>query len=194
MLKTRIDKEAFTYASDLHAEQKRKGTNIPYISHLMGVAAIVLEHGGTENEAIAALLHDAVEDQGGRATLEEIRRRFGDEVAQTVEGCTDADTIPKSPWRERKEKYITHLREAEPSVRLVSAADKLHNVRTILADYRKVGEALWERFRGGKDGTLWYYRTLAKTFREIDPSSLADELSRVVSELDQLVREADTSQ
>ena len=186
--------EAFAYASDLHAEQNRKGANIPYISHLMGVAAIVLEHGGNEDEAIAALLHDAVEDQGGRPTLEEIRKRFGDEVAQTVEGCTDADTIPKPPWRGRKEKYITHLDEANASVRLVSAADKLHNVRTILADYREVGEALWNRFQGGKDGTLWYYRTLAKTFREIDPSPLANELSRVVSELDQLVREADNSQ
>ena len=193
-MKSKRLQEAFTYASDLHAEQKRKGTNIPYISHLMGVAAIVLEHGGTEDEAIAALLHDAVEDQGGRATLEKIRKRFGDEVAQTVEGCTDADTNPKPPWRERKEKYITHLHKADASVRLVSAADKLHNVRTILADYRKVGEALWERFRGGKDGTLWYYRTLAKTFREIYPSPLADELGRVVSELEQLVREADAAQ
>ena len=186
--------QAFVYASDLHADQTRKGANIPYISHLMGVATIVLEHGGTEDEAIAALLHDAVEDQGGRPTLDEIRRRFGDGVAQTVEGCTDADTIPKPPWQERKEKYITHLYEADASVRLVSAADKLHNVRAILADYRTVGEALWERFTGGKDGTLWYYRTLVQTFREIDPSPLADELSRVVSELDQLVREADNSQ
>ena len=115
-------------------------------------------------------------------------------MAQTVEGCTDADTSPKPPWRGRKEKYIAHLYAADASVRLVSAADKLHNVRTILADYREVGEALWERFQGGKDGTLWYYRTLAKTFREIDPSLLADELARVVSELDQLVREADNSQ
>jgi len=191
-MKSKRLQEAFAYASDLHAEQKRKGANIPYISHLMGVAAIVLEHGGTEDEAIAALLHDAVEDQGGRPTLDEIGRRFGDKVAQTVEGCTDADTIPKPPWRGRKEKHITHLYEADASVRLVSAADKLHNVRTILADYREVGEALWNRFQGGKDGTLWYYRTLAKTFQEIDPSPLVDQLARVVSELDQLVREADT--
>ncbi len=112
--------EAFTYASDLHADQKKKGTNIPYLSHLLGVASIVLVHEGDEDETIAALLHDAVEDQD--VTVEEIRQRFNDEVAQIVEGCTDADAIPKPPWRERKEKYIDHLREADASVRRVSAA------------------------------------------------------------------------
>jgi GTP pyrophosphokinase len=183
--------QALIYASDLHADQKRKGKDVPYISHLMGVAAIVLEHGGTENQAIAALLHDAVEDQGGRPTLEEVRNRFGDEVAQIVEGCTDAHTEPKPEWRERKEKYIAHLHDAGPSVRLVAAADKVYNARTILADYRTEGESLWQRFTEGKDGTLWYYKTLAHTFREIDPSPLADELGRVVSELEHLVREAD---
>lgn len=182
--------QAFTYASTLHAEQKRKGKDVPYISHLMGVAAIVVEQGGTENQAIGALLHDAVEDQD--VTLEEIRERFNDEVAEIVEGCTDADTKPKPPWRERKEKYIAHLSGAGPSVRLVSAADKLYNARNILEDYRIVGESLWDRFTGKKDGTLWYYRTLAKTFREIYPSPLTDELGRVVSELEKLVREADS--
>ena len=155
----------------------------------MGVAAIVLEQGGTENQAIGALLHDAVEDQD--VTVEEIRERFNDEVAEIVEGCTDADTKPKPPWRERKEKYIAHLSEAGPSVWPVAAADKLYNARNILDDYRNVGESLWERFTGEKDGTLWYYRTLAKTFREIYPSPLTDELGRVVSELEKLVREAD---
>ncbi|MDA2938966.1 HD domain-containing protein, partial [Acidobacteria bacterium AH-259-A15] len=105
-MKSKRLQQAFTYACDLHANQKRKGKDVPYISHLMGVAAIVLEQGGTENETIAALLHDSVEDQGGRSTLEEIQKRFGDGVAQIVEGCTDAQTIPKPPWRERKEKYI----------------------------------------------------------------------------------------
>lgn len=184
--------KAFTYASDLHTNQKRKGGDIPYISHLMGVAAIVLEQGGTENQAIGALLHDAVEDQD--VTVEEIRERFGDEVAEIVEGCTDAEGEPKPEWRERKEKYITHLSEAGPSVRLVAAADKLYNARNVLEDYRIVGESLWGRFTGGKDGTLWYYRTLAKTFRENYPSLLTDELGRVVSELDQLVRETDATQ
>jgi len=186
--------EAFTYASDLHADQKKKGTNIPYLSHLLGVASMVLVHEGDEDETIAALLHDAVEDQGGLPTLEEIRKRFGDRVAQIVEGCTDADAIPKPPWRERKEKYIAHLRQADASVRRVSAADKLYNVRSIVEDYRKVGESIWKRFTGKKDGTLWYYRTLAKTFREIYPSPLTDELGRVVSELEKLVREADAAQ
>ncbi len=157
----------------------------------MGVAAIVLEQGGTENQAIGALLHDAVEDQD--VTVEEIRKQFNDEVAEIVEGCTDAETKPKPPWRERKEKYIAHLSEAGRSVWLVAAADKLYNARNFLEDYRKVGESLWDRFNGGKDGTLWYYRTLAKTFREIYPSPLTDELGRVVSELEQLVREADAS-
>jgi len=193
-MKSKRLQQAFTYAYDLHADQRRKGKDVPYISHLMGVAAIVLEQGGTENEAIAALLHDAVEDQGGKPTLEEIRKRFGDEVADIVEGCTDAETEPKPEWRGRKEKYIAHLREAGPSVRLVAAADKLYNARTILEDYRNVGDHVWERFLGGKDGTLWYYRSLANTLREIGPSTLADELGRVVSELEQLVREADAAQ
>jgi len=186
--------EAFTYASDLHANQKRKATDIPYLSHLMGVASIVMVQEGTEDETIAALLHDAVEDQGGLPTLEEIRKRFGDEVARIVEGCTDADTMPKPEWRERKEKYLAHLREAGPSVRLVSAADKLYNVRSIVEDYRAVGEELWSRFRGGKDGTLWYYRTLAETYQEIGPPELADEIGRVVSKLEELVREADAAE
>jgi len=182
--------QAFTYASDLHATQTRKGKDVPYISHLMGVAAIVLEQGGTENQAIGALLHDAVEDQD--VTVEEIRRRFGDEVAQIVEGCTNAETSPES-WREVKEEYIAHLSEAGPSVLLVAAADKLYNARNVLEDYRIKGESLWKRFTTGKrDDTLWYYRTLAKTFREIYPSPFTDELGRVVSELEKLVREADS--
>ena len=190
-MNSKLWQQAFTYASDLHAKQTRKGKDVPYISHLMGVAAIVLEQGGSENQAIGALLHDAVEDQD--VTVEEIRERFGDEVAEIVEGCTDAEGEPKPEWRGRKEKYIAHLREAGPSVRLVAAADKLYNARNVLEDYRSVGESLWERFTGGKDGTLWYYRTLAKTFREIDPSPLTDELGRVVSELEKLVREADST-
>ncbi len=189
-MESRRLQQAFTYASDLHAKQKRKGKDVPYISHLMGVAAIVLEQGGSENQTIGALLHDAVEDQD--ATVEEIRKRFGDEVAQIVEGCTDAEGEPKPEWRGRKEKYIAHLSEAGQSVWLVAAADKLYNAHNILEDYRKEGESLWKRFTTGKrDDTLWYYRTLAKTFRENYPSPLTDELGRVVSELEKLVREAD---
>lgn len=179
--------EALVFASQLHANQTRKGSGVPYIAHLMGVASIALEHGANEDEAIAALLHDAIEDQGGEATREEIRRRFGDTVTEIVNGCTDSDTTPKPPWRQRKEAYIAHIPKASASVRLVSAADKLYNARSILNDYRLLGDTLWERFQGGKNGTLWYYRTLVTAFRSLESTPLIDELERVVSELEQLV-------
>jgi (p)ppGpp synthase/HD superfamily hydrolase len=182
-LTTRFE-EAAIYALRLHAKQFRKGTRIPYAAHLFSVASIALRHGADEDEAIAALLHDAVEDQGGAATLAEIRRRFGDKVAAIVEGCTDTDQIPKPPWRKRKEDYIAHVRHASPSVRLVSASDKLDNARAIFDDYCDLGEALWKRFSGGKDGTLWYYRELVKVFREAGGGPLVDELDRVVRDLE----------
>ena len=150
------------------------------------MAAIVLEHGGGENEAIAALFHDAVEDQGGPATRAEIHRRFGDQVATLVDGCTDAETVPKPPWRGRKDAYVSHIGGASASVHLISAADKLHNARSLLADYRQVGEALWDRFRGGRDGTLWYYRALVDAFRAAGPTPLVEELERTVGELERL--------
>jgi (p)ppGpp synthase/HD superfamily hydrolase len=178
--------EALILAVRWHAGQVRKETTIPYIAHLLAVAGIVLEQGAGEDEAIAALLHDAVEDQGGVVALGEIRRRFGDGVAEIVAGCTDAWTTPKPPWRERKEAYIAHLRQASASVRLVSAADKLHNARSILTDYRALGDALWSRFNGGKEGTLWYYRALVETLQAADPTPLVEELDRVVSEIERL--------
>ena len=150
--------EALSYAVGLHAEQRRKLSGEPYVAHLLAVAALVMEHGGNEEEAIAALLHDAVEDQGGLATREEIRRRFGDAVAAIVDGCTDTTETPKPPWRRRKEAYIARLRDASTSVRLVAAADKLHNARSILREYRRLGESLWGHFHGGREGTLWYFR------------------------------------
>src|SRR5437764_6956239 len=168
--------EAITFATQLHAKQLRKGTTVPCISRLLAVTALVLENGGDEDEAIAALLHDAIEDQGGAATREEIRGRFGKRVAEIVDGCTDAEVIPKPPWRERKEAYIAHLCEAPASVRLVAAADKLHNARTVLADYRVLGDALWRRFHGGKEGTLWYYRAVVIALRERGTSALSEEL------------------
>jgi GTP pyrophosphokinase len=176
-------REALVYAAELHAGQTRKASGTPYVAHLLGVTSIALEHGADEDEAIAALLHDAVEDQGGQATADEIRRRFGDRVVEIVLGCTDADTIPKPPWRERKERYIAHIEEASPSVWLVAAADKLYNARSILADFRHLGDAVWSRFNGGKEGTLWYYRTLADKLGDKAPDALADELNRVVDEL-----------
>jgi GTP pyrophosphokinase len=179
--------DSITFAANLHANQKRKGTDIPYIAHLLGVASLALEHGANEEEAIAALLHDAIEDQGGAATREEIRRRFGDTVTEIVDGCTDADTTPKPPWLQRKQAYIAHIPTASASVRLVSSADKLHNARSLLNDYRLVGDSLWNRFKGGKEGTLWYYRALVEAFRKAGSTPLVDELDRVVCELEHLV-------
>ncbi len=179
--------DALIYAHQLHARQKRKGTSIPYIGHLLGVTSLVIENGGTEDEAIAALLHDAVEDQGGAKTREEIRRRFGEEVAAIVDGLTDTDQTPKPPWRRRKEDYIAHLGHASASVLLVSTADKLHNAQSILRDYRQIGDMVWDRFNGGKTGTLWYYRALVTAFRARGDHPLVQELDRVVSELERLV-------
>lgn len=179
--------QAFLFASALHRSQLRKTTSVPYLSHLLAVTSLVLEHGGDEDEAIAALLHDAVEDQGGLPTLEQIRSRFGERVAEIVKGCTDAWTKPKPPWLERKRAYLEHLRTASSSVRLVSAADKLHNARSVLKDYLAIGEALWSRFNSGRDQQLWYYRALADTFSEVGPAPLACSLERVVGELERLV-------
>jgi (p)ppGpp synthase/HD superfamily hydrolase len=179
--------EALTFATQLHATQIRKGSGTPYIAHLLGVASIVLEYGADEDEAIAALLHDAIEDQGGAQARSEIRRRFGDRVTEIVDGCTDSDTQPKPPWRERKEAYIAHIPHASKSVRLVSAADKLYNARSILKDYQLVGDSLWERFTGGKDGSLWYYRAIVDAFRQTESHPLVDELDRVVEELEKIV-------
>jgi (p)ppGpp synthase/HD superfamily hydrolase len=181
---------ALLFAAREHAAQERKGSGTPYVAHLLGVCAIVLEHEGDEDEAISALLHDAIEDQGGAGMRERIRREFGDRVTAIVDGCTDAEVVPKPPWRARKEAYLAHLPAGEASVHLVSAADKLYNARAILADYRRVGEALWARFTGGREGTLWYYRELADRFSELlrEPRArcLAEELQRVVGELEQL--------
>jgi|SRR5579883_2198883 (p)ppGpp synthase/HD superfamily hydrolase len=179
--------EALVFAHRLHAKQRRKGSGIPYIGHLLAVTALVLEYGGDENEAIAALLHDAIEDQGGDATRQEIRRRFGDAVVEIVNGCTDAESIPKPPWQARKETYIAHLHTATSSILLVSAADKLHNIRSILNDYRAVGEDLWSRFKAGKQGTLWYYRSLLEVYKEYYPTLLTEELERAMRELETLV-------
>jgi (p)ppGpp synthase/HD superfamily hydrolase len=175
---------ALEYAARLHRNQCRKGTNIPYITHLLAVASIVGENGGTEHEVVAALLHDGPEDQGGIPTLEGIRARFGDEVAELVDGCTDTYEDPKPPWRERKERYLAHLAEAPDPVRLVSSADKLHNARAVLSDYRKLGEDLWTRFNGGKEGTLWYYRAVVDTLQGGGP--IVEELDRVVVDLETL--------
>jgi (p)ppGpp synthase/HD superfamily hydrolase len=184
--------EALEYAARLHAQQVRKGSDVPYLSHLLAVSSLVLEHGGDEDEAIAALLHDAVEDQGGARTAEEIRRRFGARVAEIVSGCSDteSDIRPKPAWRPRKEAHLDRLRTAPPSVLLVVAADKLHNARSIALEYRRSGEALWGRFSGGRDGTLWYYRSALAILSQPAPSDLVHELARVVAEIEQLASAA----
>ena len=189
---------AMDYALFLHREQTRKSSPIPYASHLMTVCGLVMEHGADEDEAIAALLHDAVEDRGGLKTRDEILERFGQRVADIVMGCTDGiedEQGKKSPWRERKEAYIAHVRDAEPSILLVSNADKLHNARCILKDLRYQGLTAFDRFTGKRDGTLWYYRSLADVFLARSPEQPAEhpgryelsrELERVVLDMHRL--------
>jgi (p)ppGpp synthase/HD superfamily hydrolase len=181
---------ALIYAAHVHGGQTRKGTQVPYIAHLMAVAATVLEYGGDEDLAIAALLHDSAEDQGGRARLHDVLQRFGLRVAKVVAACSDslADTgagEAKPPWRTRKEAYIAHLRTVDRDILLVSLSDKVHNARSILRDLRKaeVGEAVWSRFSQPKDQTLWYYGALAATFNEVFPGQLAAELDEIVATL-----------
>lgn len=179
---------ALAWASELHRHQCRKGSAIPYVAHVMSVSAIVLEHGGDEDEAIAALLHDAAEDCGGWATHDEIRRRFGTRVADIVHGCTDPYETPKPAWKPRKEEHLERLSQADDSIRLVAAADKLHNARSVLADLRRVGESVWKRFAASRHGTLWYYRAATEALSERPASggllALLEELDRVVLDLE----------
>lgn len=179
--------QAVQYAIELHRTQVRKATSIPYVTHLFAVCSLVLEDCGTEDEAIAALLHDGPEDQGGAAVLAEIRARFGDAVAGTVAGLSDAVPAPgekKPPWRERKEAYIRHLESATASVLRVSLADKLHNARSILVDLGADGEAVWRRFNADRAEQAWYYRELLSVFeRRLGSSRNLPELARVVGEL-----------
>lgn len=177
---------ALGYAARLHAKQTRKRTDRPYIGHLLGVASIVIEYGGNEDAAIAALLHDAVEDQGGLPRLREIRKKFGKRVAHIVDGCTDAYTVPKAPWLERKRAYIARLVSEDQDVRLVSAADKLSNARETLSEVRVHGERVYDRFAGKKSGTLWYYRALLDAFQSAGGTPMIEELDRVVTELERL--------
>jgi len=184
---------AFSFAAEKHAGQARKASTIPYIAHLMGVASLVLEFGGDEDMAIAALLHDVVEDCGGRPMLKQVQRRFGRRVAKMVAGCTDSYEYPKAPWRERKEAYLCHLKSADTRTRLVSAADKLNNVRSILCDYREVGENIWSRFNGGRAGTLWYYRALLEEFQKGEPGRWIREFELAVRELEDIAKLASVS-
>ena len=189
ILTDRFDR-ALLYATHVHGGQVRKGTSTPYVAHLLAVAATVLEYGGDEDLAIAALLHDSAEDQGGEARLEDVRNRFGERVASVVEACTDsfANTAKgerKAEWRPRKERYIAHLRTADPDVLLVSLADKVHNARSILRDLHKpeIGNKIWVRFSAPRGDTLWYYGVLADVFGEGLPGQLSSELRAIVESL-----------
>lgn len=185
---------AFEHARSLHRDEVRKGTTIPYLSHLMSVSALVLEYGGTEDQAIAALLHDAAEDHGGQGVITDLRSRFGDVVADIVSACLDslvADRNAKAPWLERKQAYLAHVADMRPDAVVVSAADKLHNARAVLADYRRHGDELWGRFNSaaGWAGTCWYYGALAEQLGARleqlggDAEALAHELERTVEAL-----------
>jgi (p)ppGpp synthase/HD superfamily hydrolase len=171
--------DALVYAARAHAGQTKKGKTTPYVAHLMAVASLVLEDGGDEDEAIAALLHDVVEDQGGRARLADVRARFGERVAAIVEGCSDSLETPKRPWLERKQAYVEHARTASPSVVRVSAADKLANASAILRDHQVVGDRVWARFNARRDQIVWYYGAVEAALREAGGGPLVDELARV---------------
>ncbi len=186
--------DAFALMYELHRTQVRKGSHVPYITHLMGVAAIVGRYGGDEDQFIAALLHDAVEDQGGLETLERIREAFGDTVAAYVEGCTDADTEPKPPWQERKEQFIASMAHASPDQRLIVAADKLHNARSIVSDMHEWGNGVWKRFKGGREGTLWYYSEMVRALSEGWSHRILRELAEEVDLLNRLAARLEKEQ
>lgn len=177
--------EALGYALRVHGGQTRKGTAIPYMAHLLGVASLVLEDGGSEDEATAGLLHDAVEDQGGAERLEDIRRRFGDRVADIVSACSETLEQPKPPWLTRKQRYLDHLRALTDEAKLrVSLADKLHNARSLLADHRVEGDELFVRFNAPKEQQRWYYGQLVEIFTASPlKSGMIDSLAAAVAEL-----------
>jgi (p)ppGpp synthase/HD superfamily hydrolase len=186
---TQAFEAAMTYALHVHGGQLRKGTAVPYAAHLLAVAATVMEYGGDEEMAMAALLHDAAEDQGGEPRLADIRQRFGARVGGIVEACSDSLTetgAAKAPWRRRKQRYLDHLAERPAEVLLVSLADKVHNARSILRDSRRpeIGQAVWRRFSQPVENTLWYYRELARAFQKHLPGQLADELAEIVDVLE----------
>jgi (p)ppGpp synthase/HD superfamily hydrolase len=186
--------DACDYARHLHIE-RRKGTNIPYMAHLLGVASLVMGEAGhapfpvTEDMVIAALLHDAAEDHGGSLRLMDIEHNFGKHVANMVEGLSDSleeDSGRKASWKERKEAYVIRLPKEPPEVQLISIADKLYNARAILEDYRIIGPLIWERFNRGRDEQLWYFDELRKIFNRSTLGRIVDEYERVFHTLKEL--------
>jgi (p)ppGpp synthase/HD superfamily hydrolase len=179
--------EALIFATELHQNQKRKSSDIPYVAHLLGVASLVLEYGGSEDEAIAALLHDAIEDQGGVPTKVKILATFGTKVTQIVDDCSEIYLKPKPSWLVRKEEYLQKIPDVCDSARIVMVADKIYNIRSLIKDYRLKGEQLWSDFHGGKEGTLWFYQALVEQFSRGEIIPIIDELIRVQQELQDLV-------
>jgi (p)ppGpp synthase/HD superfamily hydrolase len=183
--------EAVQYAAEKHGTQTRKASDVAYLGHLLSVAGLVIEADGTETQAIAALLHDAAEDQGGEETLAEIREKFGADVATIVDECSDTFDTPKPPWRERKESYIRHLPDASDDAILVSLADKLDNARAMLRDFRAHGDELWQRFNEqDPQQHLWYYRSLLQVYAQRIDNWMVDELRRVVDALERAIRQS----
>jgi (p)ppGpp synthase/HD superfamily hydrolase len=182
LLTQRLDL-ALVFASRTHRDQCRKGTAVPYLSHLLAVCALVLEHGGDEDQAIAALLHDAPEDQGGPDMLQRIRDEFGPRVARLVEACSEPPELKHAAWRERKEAFLRHLTDVTADALLVIAADKTHNLACLLDDHHHLGDAVFERFNGGKAGTLWYYGRLAEMLAPRVPPALAFRLTQAARAL-----------
>jgi (p)ppGpp synthase/HD superfamily hydrolase len=185
--------DTLVYATQLHATQTRKGKSTPYIAHLLSVTALVLEDEGSENEAIAALLHDALEDQPGKTSPEKILQQFGQPVLDLILACTDTPEGyqggPKPPWKERKEKYLSHLRDSvSPEVLRLTMADKLHNLRDLVSDYRIQGEEVWSRFNAGKEEQLWFFRSLLDILNNKMPKS------KMVSDFQQTFHELETLQ
>lgn len=175
--------DAFAFAHEIHATHTRKGSGVPYITHVMAVAAIVGEHGGDEDMFIAALLHDAAEDGDGYATLDKVRARFDARVAEMVAACSDAFEKPKPKWRARKERFVESMRGAAPDVKLIVAADKLHNLCATIGDYELLGDAVWDRFTGSRDGTIWYYTAIAQALAEGWEHPLVEDLAATVERL-----------
>ena len=175
--------QAVALACELHAGQTRKGSQIPYIAHLLGTAALVIEDGGSEDGAIAALLHDGPEDQGGKETLAMIKTQFGERVARIVADCSDTFEEPKPPWKERKLAHLAHLEHADLDSCRVVLADKLYNARTLVNDLYRDGEIAWEKFNGGKEGTLWYYQKMHAVLSSKLPGELTDQLGRAIEEI-----------
>ncbi|MFN2143896.1 MAG: HD domain-containing protein [Anaerolineales bacterium] len=176
--------QALLFAIHIHAGQTRKGSQTPYFAHILGVASLVLEDGGTETEAIAALLHDAAEDGAGQDTLDEIQAQFGAEITEIVLDCSDTLEKPKPPWKERKQAHIEHLKTSRPESVHVKLADKVHNANNLLRSLHEHGPAIWDDFKGGRDGTLWYFKGMYEVFSLTRSGYLMDEFARLIAEIE----------